>query len=270
MKRKQDMVLSRLEIAKTSAVTVGKGLLDHFYNGDREGDLKPDQTLVTEADKTADIHLQKLIGDAFPADGILSEENSTTYPDTDDVWVLDPLDGTVNFSLGLHYWGVSIAHFQAGHLENSAIYFPVIDELYSASAGNGAEFNGKPLSLSDPPIKTEFPIFVHCSRLYSNYHVSVKYKKRSLGAAAYHLCLVPKGAAILALESQPRIWDFAASWLIVNEAGGMICTIGDEEPFPARVGIDYADLPFPILAAADQNSMAYAIKNIQRRNRSKE
>jgi myo-inositol-1(or 4)-monophosphatase len=261
---------SRLEIAKTSAVIVGKELLDHFYNGNRQGDLKPDRTLVTEADKKADLHLQKLIREAFPADGILSEESSTTYPDTDHVWVLDPLDGTVNFSLGLHYWGVSIAHLQGGHLANAAVYFPVIDELYSASAGGGAEFNGNPLTLSDPPVKTQFPVFVHCSRLLTNYQVSVKYKKRSLGAAAYHLCLVPKGAAILALESQPKIWDIAASWLIVKEAGGLIRTLGDREPFPTDVGIDYANHPFPVLAAANQEALTYAMKNISRRNSVKE
>lgn len=261
---------SRLKIAKKSAVIVGRELLDHFHNGNRQGDLKPDRTLVTEADQKADLHLQKLISEAFPADGILSEENSTIYPKTDDVWVLDPLDGTVNFSLGLHYWGVSIAHLHGGHPVNAAVYFPVIDELYSASTGNGAEFNGSPLSISDPPVKTQFPVFVHCSRLYRNYHVSVKYKKRSLGSAAYHLCLVPKGTAILALESQPRIWDFAASWLIVKEAGGSIRTIGGQEPFPANAGIDYADHPFPVLAASNQEVMNYGMKNISQRNESEE
>ena len=261
---------TRIELAKQSAVLVGNELLDHFYNGNRQGDLKPDRTLVTEADKKADLHLQQLIREVFPADGILSEEGSTTFPDNDDVWVLDPLDGTVNFSLGLSYWGVSVAHLQGGHPKNAAVYFPVIDELYSASAGLGAEFNRNPLTSSDPPIKTQFPVFVHCSRLYRNYQVSVKYKKRSLGAAAYHLCLVPKGAAVLALESQPRIWDFAASWLIVKEAGGMIRTLGDREPFPAKLGIDYANHPFPVLAATNEETMDYAVKNISRRVKSGE
>ena len=259
---------TRLELAKTSAVLVGKELLDHFYNGNRQGDQKPDRTLVTEADKKADQYLQELIREAFPSDGILSEESSTTYPDTDDVWVLDPLDGTQNFSLGLHYWGVSIAHLKSGYLKNAAVYFPVIDELYYASAGKGAKFNGSPLTESNPPIKTQFPVFVHCSRLYRNYQVSVKYKKRSLGAAAYHLCLVPKGAAVLALESQPRIWDIAASWLIVKEAGGLIQTLGDRDPFPAEAGIDYADHPFPVLAATNQEMMTYAVKNISKRIKS--
>ena len=261
---------TRIEIAKSTAVLVGKELQDHFYNGNRQGDLKPDRTLVTEADKKADLHLQQLISEAFPSDGILSEECSTTYPDAENVWVIDPLDGTVNFSLGLHYWGVSVAHLLGGHPKNAAVYFPVIDELFSASAGEGAEFNGNPLTESDPPIKTQFPVFVHCSRLYKSYQVSVKYKKRSLGAAAYHLCLVPKGAAVLALESQPRIWDFAASWLIVNEAGGVIRSLGDREPFPAEVGIDYADHSFPVLAATNEKMMAYAVKNISKRKKSGE
>jgi myo-inositol-1(or 4)-monophosphatase len=165
----------------------------------------------------------------------------------------------------LHYWGVSIAHLQDGYPKNVATYFPVIDELYSASTGEGAEFNGEPLIVVNPPINTQFPVFVHCSRLHRNYRVSVKYKKRSLGAAAYHLCLVPKGAAILALESQPRIWDFAASWLIVKEAGGLIRTMDNRKPFPAKAGIDYADHPYPVLAAANEKVMAYAVENITSR-----
>jgi myo-inositol-1(or 4)-monophosphatase len=265
-----DMDSSRLEHAINSAVIVGKELLDHFYNGNRQGAFKPDQTLVTEADNMADLKLQDMIKKAFPEDGILSEESNTTYPTKNDVWVLDPLDGTVNFSLGLHYWGVSIAHLEDGYPKNAAVYFPVVNELYSASFGAGAELNGKPLSLANPMTNAQLPVFVHCSRLYQKYQVTVKYKTRSLGAATYHLCLVPKGAAILALESQPRIWDIAASWLIVTEGGGSIRILGERDPFPAETGIDYADYPFPVLAAKDAEIMNYAMNNISKRNPSQE
>lgn len=211
--------------------------------------MKPDHTLVTEADRQADYLIQGLIREGFPGEGILSEEKSTIFPDTEHVWVIDPLDGTVNFSHGLHYWGVSIAHLVNGIPQNGAIYFPMIDEMYTASRGKGAFLNREPLTINQDLSDELVPLFMHCSRMHQRYTVSIRYKKRSLGAAAYHLCLVAKNTAALALESTPRIWDFAAAWLINEEAGAVIQSLGMEQPFPAQPGINYAQKPYPILAA---------------------
>ena len=94
------------------------------------------------------------------------------------------------------------------------------------------------------------------------YKVNLPYKKRSLGAAAYHLCLVSKNTAILAFESKPKIWDYAGSWLIVTEAGGVIESLGEKSPFPAQTGADYQDISFSIAAAASDEILAEAKKNI--------
>jgi len=252
----------RLAFAKRAAVETGKILLDLFHNGNRQGQLKADQTLVTKADRDADRLLQDLIGKEFPGDGILSEEGSTVFPENEHVWVLDPLDGTVNFSLGLHYWGVSIAHLEHGVPQTAAVYFPVVDELYTASSGEGAELNGKQILVSNPPVDSPYSVFVHCSRMHKLYQVTLPFKTRSLGAAAYHLCLITKGTALLAFESTPKIWDFAASWLIIKEAGGVIRTTGDLQPFPARIGIKYNDQAYSILAAASEEVMDKAVAGI--------
>ncbi len=248
----------RLAFAKSAAVETGKLLLDHFYNGNRQGELKADQTLVTKADRDADRFLQDLIGKEFPGDGILSEEGSTIFPENEHVWVLDPLDGTVNFSLGLHYWGVSIAHLVHGIPQTAAVYFPVVDELYTASSGEGAELNGTQILVSNPPVDSPYSVFVHCSRMHNLYQVDLPYKTRSLGAAAYHLCLITKGTALLAFESTPKLWDFAASWLIIKEAGGVIRACGDSQPLPAQRGIKYSDQAYAILAAASEAVMEKA------------
>jgi myo-inositol-1(or 4)-monophosphatase len=256
------MTNQRLAFAKSAAVETGKKLLDHFYNGNRQGKLKADQTLVTKADRDADRLLQDLIGKEFPGDGILSEEGSTVFPGNEHVWVLDPLDGTVNFSLGLHYWGVSIAHLEHGVPQTAAVYFPVIDELYTASSGEGAELNGTQILVSDPPVDSPYSVFVHCSRMHDRYQVTLPYKTRSLGAVAYHLCLVTKGTALLAFESTPKLWDFAASWLIIKEAGGVIRANGDLQPFPAQSGIKYNDQAYAILAATSEAIMDKAAAGI--------
>jgi len=234
----------RLEFAKYAAIETGKILRDHFHNGNRQGELKTDKTLVTNADRDADRLLQDLIEKEFPA------------------WVLDPLDGTVNFSLGLHYWGVSIAHLKHGVPQTAAVYFPVVEELYTASSGEGAELNGTPILVSNPPVDSPYAVFVHCSRMHNLYQVTLPYKTRSLGAAAYHLCLITKGTALLAFESTPKLWDFAASWLIVKEAGGLIRANGSTKPFPAQSGFDYNDHQCSILAAASEAVMDKAAAGI--------
>ncbi len=253
---------SRLELARKAAKQTGKTLLDLYQKGDQSGFLKEDHTLVTEADRAADKIIQEMILGEFPGDQILSEEASTIFPNSQHVWIIDPLDGTVNFSRGLSCWGVSIAHLKNGKPKTAALYFPVTDELFTASLGEGAKYNGQPIMVDPEFDKNMFPLFVHCSRMHKRYNVSLPYKKRSLGAAAYHLCLIANNKAVLAFESTVRIWDFAASWLIIQEAGGLIESFGEKQPFPAQVDTDYHNIPFPIIAAASKEVLAEARKNI--------
>jgi len=255
----------RIDLAKKAALQTGKFLLDLYQKGDQNGYLKEDNSLVTEADKAADKMIQKMIQDEFPEDQILSEEGSTIYPDNEHTWVIDPLDGTVNFSQGLGCWGVSIAHLENGVPQTAALYFPVTDELFTAVQGEGALLNGHPLKVLGFSNKDLFPIFFHCSRMHKRYRVNLPYKTRSLGAAAYHLCLIANNKAVLAFESTVRIWDFAASWLVVQEAGGKIESIGEKRPFPALPETDYHGIPFPIIAGSSKKVIAEARNNIVRR-----
>ncbi|MCJ7734549.1 MAG: hypothetical protein MUP11_08365 [Anaerolineales bacterium] len=257
------MELDRLTLASNTALETGKKLLDLFHQGKQQGELKSDQTLVTGADRAADQFIQTQIRNTFPEDGILSEENSTVFPDGEHTWVVDPLDGTVNFSQGLHAWGVSIAHLKDGNPVNAAVYIPVIDELYTASLGSGAKLNGNPLKISESPDDSLFPIFVHCSRMHKLYKLKTRYQKRSLGAAAYSLCLIAKSSAVLALESTPKIWDFAASWLIIKEAGGVIQALGNHQPFPAEPGMDYLKHPYTILAAVTEEILINTLDSLE-------
>ena len=255
----------RIDLARKAALQTGKILLDLYQKGDQTGYLKEDRSLVTEADKAADKMIQKMIQDEFPEDQILSEEGSTIYPDNEHTWVIDPLDGTVNFSRGLGCWGVSIAHLENGIPQTTALYFPVTDELFTAVQGEGALLNGQPLKVLEDSEKNLFPIFFHCSRMHKRYRVNLPYKTRSLGAAAYHLCLIANNKAVLAFESTVRIWDFAASWLVVQEAGGKIESFGEKQPFPAQPDTDYHGIPFPIIAGSSKKVLAEARNNIVRR-----
>lgn len=256
---------SRAGLARKAALQTGKTLLDLYLKGGQTGFLKEDHTLVTEADRAADKMIQKMILDDFPGDKVLSEEGLTIYPDSEHVWIIDPLDGTVNFSQGLGCWGVSIAHLIKGVPQSAALYFPVTDEFYSAIKGEGAFLNGQPLKVADDFDQNLFPIFVHCSRMHKRYKIDLPYKTRSLGAAAYHLCMVANNKAVLAFESTARIWDIAASWLVVTEAGGVIGPYGEAHPFPTAPKIDYKNLPFATIAAASNDVLSQARNKIIRK-----
>ncbi len=245
--------METLKYTTELAKKCGNLLLKHYNPVGIRGKLKTDRTVVTEADLAADTLLRTALKQDFPQDGILSEEENTIFPtDKEYVWIIDPLDGTTNFSLGLHYWGISIARVKNGYPDLGVLYFPMLDELFSASKGGGAYFNGSQLKVNPAMESLPATFFSHCSRTHHNYDVNIRYKPRILGSAAYGLVTVARGSAILAMEVTPKVWDLSASWLITSEAGGTIAALNGNTPFPLQPGTDYEKISFPLLAAPTQ------------------
>jgi myo-inositol-1(or 4)-monophosphatase len=240
-----------LDFAAQLAGRAGAFLRERFELSGAPAARKPDRTVVTEADLAVDRLIAAAIREAYPEDQILSEELQTTFgPDQLPTWVIDPLDGTTNFSLGIHHWGVSIARLVNGWPDTAALYFPLLDELYTAQRGQGAALNGERIH-ARPPVKDRPAAFFSCcTRTHREYSVSVPYKTRILGTAAYSLCLVARGAALLSFEATPKLWDLAAAWLVVEEAGGQVEMLAGGYPFPARPGFDYSGQNFPTVGAA--------------------
>ena len=242
---------SPLTFTTNLAKEVGALLTEYFHHQNLDLELKSDNSPVTEADLAADRLIRQAIQKEYPDDGILSEEKGTTYPDDyTHVWVIDPLDGTTNFSLGLHYWGVSIARLLNGVPEMAVTHFPLIDETYTAQQEKGAALNGETLHIKELEGNNLNSFFACCSRTHKNYHVNLPYKTRTLGSAVYNLCAVAKSAALVAFEATPKLWDIAGGWLIAQEAGGSVQVFTGESPFPAQPGYDYEKKGFPTLAAA--------------------
>jgi len=255
-----------LEFTTQLAQRVGSLLLEYYQPGGIDTQIKADQTAVTEADLAADNLIRETIHDQFPRDGLLTEEANTTYPsDKSVVWVVDPLDGTTNFSLGLHYWGVAIARLVDGEPETAALYFPALGELFSAKRGRGAYLNGERLKVKPSKPQQPFTFFSCCSRTHRQYDVGIKYKTRILGSAAYGLVTVARGSAALAFEVLPKVWDFSASWLVTHEAGGLIQALDGQDIFPLVPGTDYENKSYPILAAATPKYLAEALEKIKSR-----
>jgi myo-inositol-1(or 4)-monophosphatase len=245
--------------ARDTAEQAGRALLDTFHQGTIRGTLKDDQTLVTAADHQADEIIREAIRETYPEHAVLSEEAETHFPGGHShVWVIDPLDGTTNFSQGLHHWGVSIALLIDGQPALAALYFPAVGELYTATRDGGASLNGHPLVLRENHSPANHHFFMHCSRTHQRFRVDVPQKARTLGAAAYHFCALGKGAADLVLETTVKLWDIAAAWLVLEEAGGKTAVLKHnpqqglvlvDSPFPPRTGDDYNSINFTVLAA---------------------
>jgi myo-inositol-1(or 4)-monophosphatase len=245
------------------AKQAGDCLLSYFDTRNLEINIKLDQSVVTDADMASNKLIIDSIRNQYPEDGILSEEGCTVYPpDRPYVWIIDPLDGTTNFSLGLHYWGVSINRLFNGEPDLAVNYFPKLNEIYIASKGKSAELNGTRLNVNRIRKVNPSPFFSCCSRTHKRYFVNIKYKTRILGSATYGLSSVAKGAAIVAFEVTPKIWDLSASWLIVRESEGIISPFSGEKIFPLAPGKDYSKISFPVLAAISQKEWDSARKQI--------
>lgn len=249
-----------LSFAANLARETGQLLLQYYQSPHTHSQLKQDRTILTEADLAADAHLTSSLQKHFPEDQLLSEEGNTTYIGGP-TWVIDPLDGTSNFALNLHYWGVSIARIIDGWPELAALYFPVIGELYTAQRGQGAFLNGNQLHTNTRPHPRPVAFFTCDSRVFRRYQVEIPYKARILGSAAYNFCAVARGISTIGFETTPRVWDIAASWLVLEEAGGILQPFKDA-PFPLQPGTDYKLIPYPILGAETPQTLTLAQQKI--------
>lgn len=255
--------MNTLQFASQLALETGELLRRYYQPTGISATLKADLTVVTEADLAADQYLRNAINKSYPEDGILSEEARTIYtPQNSAVWIIDPLDGTTNFSMGLHYWGVSIARIVDGNPETAALYFPLLNELFTAQHGNGSFFNGQQLRIKPPDLSIPNTFFSCCSRAHKRYHIDIPYKTRIFGAASYDICSVARGSSILSFITTPKIWDLAAGWVVVKEAGGIIQSLEREAIFPLLPNLDYQHKSFPILIAATPQLASKGIDKI--------
>ena len=244
----------RLVFAEQTARKAGELLLKYFNPNGMRTRSKADQSVVTEADLASDRWITAQIHENFPDETVLSEELHTELAsgskNTQAVWVIDPLDGTTNFSLGLHYWGILIARLEDGFPNIAALFFPLLDEMYTTQKDAGARLNGRRIQTKPPEKNQTAAFFSCCSRTFQNYHVSVPYKTRILGSAAYTFCCVARGAAVLGFEATAKIWDIAGAWLVAAEAGAIVETLDGSSPFPLSSGVDYSQRSFPCLVAS--------------------
>jgi myo-inositol-1(or 4)-monophosphatase len=214
--------------------------------------IKRDGTIVTEADLEVDQLIRHAVETTYPGHGLLTEESTQVFAGVSSTWVVDPLDGTNNFANGLNHWGVSLALLRDGSPELAVLDFPLLGQHFEAVRGHGAWLNGEPLRVPSPGELNANQFFIGDARGYRNLDVTVLFKARLLGSAAYDLAAVAAGVAVAAFETFPKIWDIAGAWLVIEESGALIAPLFQGPPvFPLQPGTDYLERVFPVLATAN-------------------
>jgi len=205
------------------------------YEKEHQVNYKGVIDLVTEIDHQSEDYLLGEIKRLFPGHQIVSEEAGIVSGREDEAWLVDPLDGTVNYAHGIPVFSVSIAYAQQGQVALGAVYDPMRDELFLAERGHGASLNGKPIKVSKATelrrslLVTGFP-YDAWSTPNNNLNYFGHFSKssqgvRRLGSAALDLCYVAAGRFDGYWELSLSPWDLAAGSLIAAEAGATVTNL---------------------------------------------
>ncbi|MDD8016971.1 MAG: inositol monophosphatase family protein [Bacteroidota bacterium] len=229
-----------LNVALEAALEAGKFLKYNIGKVKNIERKKGEETnLVTEIDKQSEALIIKKIHQHFPSHAILGEESGAGKNSSDYRWIIDPLDGTTNYTHGLPIFSVTIGVEHDGEIIAGVVYDPNAEEMFSAEKGKGAFLNGKKIRVSSADtlinslLVTGFPYNVkenpdNVVEHFVNF-LPVAQGVRRLGSAALDLAYVSSGRLDGYWEVFLQPWDKAAGILLVKEAGGKVTNFtGDE------------------------------------------
>ena len=194
---------------------------------------------VSDADRAAEEAIRQLLATERPEDGLLAEEGSRAEAASGRRWVVDPLDGTVNFLYGFPAWCVSVALQDEAGAAVGVVRDALRDETFSAARGGGAALNGEPMrvrqrdDLSRALVATGFGYERERRRMQADVIRRVLPEVRDVrraGAAALDLSWVAAGRLDGYWERGLSAWDWAAGRLLVEEAGGAVAELAGEPP----------------------------------------
>jgi histidinol-phosphatase len=212
------------------------------FGGRQRVELKADRTPVTAIDVAAERAIRDEVAATYPADGVLGEEGGADVRDGERVWIVDPIDGTKLFAHGVPLWTTLIALRERGRLVVGVADAPALGERYHASLGGGAFRGDDPLAVSDVDGLAD-SFVVHSPVDEWSASGDLEALLRVLGTAratrglsdAWGQLLVAQGSVEALVEHEPCFeWDFAATSVIVSEAGGRITTLEGEPATPGR------------------------------------
>ena len=245
-----------LATARDAALTAGGMICGHF-----ERELNVDSAeahdIKLELDRRSQALIESIVLERFPSHAIYGEEGMRGDPNAEDQWIIDPIDGTVNFFYGIPHFAISIAHRRNGVITTGVIYDPMRNELWESSRASGkVTLNDRPIRVSSRAKLSDAIVSIGVSKTEGAIEKGLPVlgemmrsarKTRMMGSAALDIAYVASGRLDAYIESQISLWDIAAGALMVELAGGVV----DLQP--------HTTVPdkFSILAASGKISFAH-------------
>ncbi len=254
---KEESLKQLLECAVAAAEAGGRHALDHF---DRrtEVDRRAAHDVKLRLDVESQQAAESVIRRRFPAHAVLGEEGAHDASGEGYRWIIDPIDGTVNFSHGLPVWCCSVAVQHRGRMRAGAVRLPMLGELYTATADGPAECNGRPIRVSDTARMEEAVLYTGILETAADDGISLRainrlaprvQKIRVLGSAAVELCYIAAGRGDAYMETRINLWDLAAGWLLIERAGGRCEVLEHLTPVTMRFCASNGRIHAPLRAA---------------------
>lgn len=242
------MTTDYLQAAAEAAHAAG-GLLRANFGRELAVDANEAHDIKIELDRKTQRLIESILLSRYPDHAVLGEEGTAGDPGSESEWIVDPIDGTVNFFYGVPHFAVSIALRIEGEIRVGVIYDPMRDELWAVDEAGPATLNGRPVHVSkrrgigdaiiSVGVSKSLESIDHGVPLFDRLVRSVK-KCRMMGSAALDTAYVSCGRLDAYIEKQISIWDVAAGKLLVERAGGSVRL----QPDPASEG------KFSIVAAS--------------------
>ncbi|OIQ91864.1 fructose-1,6-bisphosphatase/inositol-1-monophosphatase [mine drainage metagenome] len=215
-----------------------RDIFQRVQSGRQLSERKSDGSLLTATDIALQESISKILSSHFPDIPVLGEEmtedEQAAILATGCCWLLDPLDGTSNFSHGIPVYSVSLALMQQGEVVAGMVYDPNRDECFHALKGQGAYLNQQPLCRrDDKPCELRHAMsIIDTKRLPTDLAIAIAtenpyHSQRSFGSVALDWCWLAAGRIQTYLHGRQKLWDFAAGALVAQEAGCLTVTMQD-------------------------------------------
>jgi myo-inositol-1(or 4)-monophosphatase len=253
------MAISLSSLQDILVVAAREELLPRFARVERAH--KNNGSVVTRADLAMQERIARRLQQQWPDTVFLGEEMTAAeqarlLESAQPVWCFDPLDGTSNFAAGIPYFCTSLALLEQAEVVLGLVYDPVRDECFTASRGEGASLNGRPLAVPASGLELRQTIgLIDFKRLDRELAVrlvaDIPYaSQRSFGSVALDWCWLAAGRGHLYLHGRSSLWDYAAGNLVFHLAGGHSCTLAGEPVFARTL------TPRSSVAAVDRSLFA--------------
>lgn len=228
---KDDEVNGKLHKVTELVKKASRLMLTEDYSVESKG---TPSNFVTSADVAVQEFLMKELTALLPGSGFNGEENNQQDTGHTFTWVVDPIDGTCNFTRHLNQSAISVGLLEKGKMKLGVVYNPFLDDLFCAEKGKGAFLNGKPIHVSDTPF--ESGLLCTAMSLYRKELAPVCFRiiedaygrcndVRRFGSCALELCYLAAGKCDLYFEIRVFPWDYTAGHLILEEAGGILTSL---------------------------------------------